>query len=66
MARYRFPTLEEQVSCAWLGCGEEGGAARALKFTSEFLKAEGKIPYLQPDYSVFVNPDFAEQALAAE
>lgn len=66
LALYRFPTLEEQVSCDWLGCGGDGGAARALTFTSEFLKAEGKISYLQPDYSVFVNPEFARAALAAD
>ena len=54
------------MSCAWLGCGAEGGAARALRFTSEFLKAEGKIPYLQPDYSLFVNPGFAEAALVSD
>ncbi len=66
LALYRFPTLAEQVSCAWLGCGAEGGAARALMFTSEFLKNEGKISYLQPDYSTFVNPEFARAALTPD
>ncbi len=62
LALYQFPGLAEQVSCAWLGCGAEGGAAKALKFTSEFLKAQGKVPSLAKDYSVFVNPSFAEAA----
>ncbi len=44
LALYNFPTMEEQASCAWLGCGAEGGAVKALIYTSEFLKAEKKIP----------------------
>ena len=63
LALYNFPTLEEQASCAWLGCGKDGGAARALFFTSEFLKSEGKVDALQPDYSAFVNPSFVEAAM---
>ncbi len=63
LALYEFPTLDEQLGCVWLGCGEEGGAARALRFTSEFLKAQGKIPGLKEKYSDFVNPSYAEMAL---
>lgn len=62
LALYEFPSLAEQTSCVWLGCGNEGGAAKALMFTSEFLKQEGKVPALADDYSVFVNPSFAEAA----
>lgn len=62
LALYNFPTLKEQLSCAWLGCGKDGGGARALKFTSEFLMAERKINALQPDYGKFVNPAYAEAA----
>jgi taurine transport system substrate-binding protein len=62
LALYKFPTLAEQVSSAWLGGGSEGGAARALLFTSEFLHKEGKIDTLQPDYSAFVTAEFAEAA----
>lgn len=58
---YQFPTLAEQTSCAWLGCGEEGGAAKALRFTSEFLKEQGKIPGLKERYSDYVNPSYAEK-----
>ncbi|WP_405417689.1 taurine ABC transporter substrate-binding protein [Marinobacter flavimaris] len=63
LALYEFVPLEEQLTCAWLECGEEGGAARALRFTSEFLEDQGKIPALKDDYSVFVNPSYARKAL---
>jgi taurine transport system substrate-binding protein len=63
LALYGFPTLAEQVSAKWLGGGAEGGAAKALRFTSEFLKNEGRIDELKPDYSVFVTPEYAEMAL---
>ncbi len=62
LALYSFPTLQDQISPAWLGGGADGGAARALKFTSEFLKAQKKIPSLQPDYGAFVNAKYAEAA----
>ncbi|RBW48577.1 taurine ABC transporter substrate-binding protein [Marinobacter sp. F3R11] len=62
LALYEFVPLEEQLTCAWLECGKEGGAARALLFTSEFLEAQGKIPALKDDYSVFVNPSYARKA----
>lgn len=63
LASYVFPSLQEQASCDWLGCGKEGGAVRALKATAEFLKAEKKIPAVLSDYSQFVNPKWAELAL---
>jgi len=56
---YEFLDVEQQLSCQWLGCGDKGGAAASLKSTSEFLKAEKKINALMPDYSVFVNPEYA-------
>ncbi len=62
LALYQFPTMEQQLGCAWLGCGEDGGAARALRFTSEFLKEQGKIPALKARYSDYVNPAYAEMA----
>jgi taurine transport system substrate-binding protein len=63
LALYGFPTLQEQASAKWLGGGADGGAAKALKFTSEFLKAEGRVDTLQADYSKFVTPAYAEAAL---
>ncbi len=61
---YDFPSLEEQASARWLGGGSDGGAAKALAFTSEFLKAERKIPTVLDDYSTAVNPEWVEAALA--
>ena len=62
LALYGFPTLEEQISPRWLGGGADGGVAKALKFTSEFLKEQGRVDALQPDYGKFVTPAFAEAA----
>ena len=56
---YEFPDFNQQLSCSWLGCGADGGAAKSLKSTSEFLKKEKKINDLMPDYSVYVNPEYA-------
>ncbi len=62
LALYEFPDLNEQLSCSWLGCGAQGGAAKSLQATSAFLKSEKKINDLMPDYSVFVNPEYATAA----
>ncbi|RVU19164.1 taurine ABC transporter substrate-binding protein [Methylobacterium oryzihabitans] len=58
LAAYRFPTLEGQASAQWLG----GGAATALKSTAEFLKAQGRVPDLAPDYGAFVTADVVKAA----
>jgi len=63
LASYIFPTPAQQVSCEWLGCGKDGGAARALKATAEFLKTEKKIPAVLPDYSVYVNREWVQSAI---
>ncbi len=60
---YDFPSMETQASARWLGGGPDGGAARALTFTAEFLKAEKKIPAVLDDYSIAVNPGWVEAAL---
>ena len=59
-----FPTLEQQASPQWLGGGAEGGAARVLAYTSEFLLEQRKIDDLQEDYAAFVNDSFVRAALA--
>ena len=64
LALYGFPTMEEQASCAWLGCGADGGAVKALIYTSEFLKEEKKIPDVLADYTPFVTPKYVEAAMA--
>ena len=47
MKLYRFPTLQEQASATWLG----GGAAKALADTSAFLKEQGRVQEVKPNYS---------------
>jgi taurine transport system substrate-binding protein len=64
MANYRFPTMEQQASATWLGGGKEGGAARALAFTSQFLKEQGRVENLLPDYGTAVNPEWVKRAMA--
>ena len=47
--------LAQQASPAWLG----GGAAKALdRDRREFLKAQGRVPALAPDYGRFVTGDY--------
>jgi taurine transport system substrate-binding protein len=62
MALYAFPTAAEQASPTWLGGGANGGAAKALTETARFLKDQGRIQQLAPDYSKSVNPAFAAAA----
>ena len=63
MALYNFPTAEQQASPAWLGGGANGAAAKALKDTSVFLKEQGRIAEVKPDYSAFVTPAYVQKAL---
>jgi taurine transport system substrate-binding protein len=63
LALYNFPTMEEQASCTWLGCGVDGGAVKALIYSSEFLKEQKKIPDVLPDYTPFVTARFVEMAM---
>ena len=63
LALYGFPTMEEQASDRWLGGGKNGGAARALFYTSEFLLKEKKIEKLLPDYGAVVNAKWINKAL---
>ena len=58
MAAYRFPTLSQQASATWLG----GGAATALKNTADFLKEQGKVQNLAPDYGTYVTDDYVKAA----
>ena len=62
MAAYNFPSAKEQASNAWLGGGKAGGVAKAMTDTANFLKEQGRITAVAPDYSKFVNPTFAAAA----
>ena len=62
LALYGFPSAAEQASATWLGGGENGGAARALRFTAEFLKKEKKVDKVPSSLAGFVNSKFAAAA----
>ena len=63
VALYGYPTIQEQASATWLGGGANGGVAKALKATAEFLKGEGKIDAVAADYGKYVTPKYAEAAM---
>ncbi|WP_244610474.1 taurine ABC transporter substrate-binding protein [Microvirga pakistanensis] len=58
LAAYRFLSLDEQASADWLG----GGAAKALAETAQFLKEQGRISALAPDYAKFVTDEYVKAA----
>jgi len=58
MALYKFPTAAEQMSASWLG----GGAAKAMTNTAAFLKEQGRIQEVKPDYGAFVTSDYVKKA----
>ena len=59
MKLYRFPTLQEQASATWLG----GGAAKALADTSAFLKEQGRVQEVKPNYSTYVTTKYVQEAM---
>ncbi|HYI07211.1 MAG TPA: taurine ABC transporter substrate-binding protein [Reyranella sp.] len=59
MKLYRFPTLEEQASAEWLG----GGAARAMTNTGAFLKEQGRVQEVKPNYGDFVTTTYVKKAM---
>lgn len=63
LSLYRFLDPKAQASSTWLGGGKKGGASKALKFTSQFLKKEKKINKLQRNYSKFVTDEFVKAAM---
>ncbi|MFC5429469.1 taurine ABC transporter substrate-binding protein [Paraburkholderia denitrificans] len=64
LALYAFPTPAEQASKAWLGGGAQSGAAQSLLATATFLKAQGAIQNVLPDYSAGIDPQFVQRAPA--
>lgn len=63
LALYAFPTPAEQASNAWLGGGAQSGAAKSLAATAAFLKTQGTIQNVLPDYSAGVDPQFVQRAV---
>lgn len=66
MAAYRFPTLQEQAGSKWLGGGPQSGAAKALADTAAFLKEQGRVTDVAPDYAKFVTDAYVKAALGQE
>ena len=62
LALYEFPSAAEQATSRWLGGGENGGVARALKFTAEFLKEQKQVDTTPSSYASFVNSKFVAAA----
>ena len=58
---YVFPTLQEQASAKFLG----GETVKAVAAASAFLKEQGKIDAVQPDYSKYVTSKYVTEALAS-
>ena len=63
LAAYKFPTLEEQASEKWLGGGANSGVSKALADTAAFLKEQGRITDVAPDYSKFVTDEYVKAAM---
>ncbi len=61
IALYQFPTASEQAT-KWLGGGKNSIAAKALAATAEFQLTQKQIEKVLPDYSVVVNPAYAQEA----
>lgn len=59
MALYKFPSAEEQLTAQWLG----GGAAKAMSNTAAFLKSQGRIQDVKPDYTAFITDAYVKKAL---
>ncbi len=60
MALYTFPTLAEQAGPNWLG----GAAVKAMTSTAVFLKEQGRIQEMKPDYKAFVTDAYVKKAMA--
>ena len=60
MALYTFPTLAEQVGPKWLG----GAAAKAMTSTAVFLKEQGRIQEIKPDYAAFITDAYLKKVMA--
>jgi taurine transport system substrate-binding protein len=63
MALYGFPSLQEQASPAWLGGGANGAAAKALAQQANFLKEQGRLQTVAPDYSKSVSTEWVTRAM---
>jgi len=63
MALYGFPSLQQQASASWLGGGADGAAAKALAQQANFLKEQGRLQSVAPDYSKSVSTRWVTEAM---
>lgn len=62
LALYQFPSPQEQASNKWLSGGKNGGAAKSLLATADFLKEQKTLQSTLPDYSVGVTDQYVKAA----
>jgi taurine transport system substrate-binding protein len=62
MALYGFPSLQDQASPAWLGGGANGAATKALAQQANFLKEQGRLTSVAPDFSKNVTTEWVAKA----
>jgi taurine transport system substrate-binding protein len=62
MKLYGFPTLAQQASPTWLGGGANGVVAKALTQQANFLKEQGGLSSVAPDYSKAVTTEWVTKA----
>jgi taurine transport system substrate-binding protein len=62
MALYGFPSLQEQASTTWLGGGANGAAAKALAQQANFLKEQGRLTAVAPDFGKNVTTEWVTKA----
>lgn len=62
LALYAFVPPAQQASPQWLGGGRDSVVAQSLAATAAFLKEQGTIQNVLPDYSVGVNPAWVQRA----
>jgi taurine transport system substrate-binding protein len=60
MGLYKYLSLKEEASPTWLG----GGVAKAMAKTATFLKEQGRVQEVKPDYSSFVTDVYVKKAMA--
>jgi taurine transport system substrate-binding protein len=63
MALYGFPSAKDQASPTWLGGGANGAAAKALSQQANFLKEQGRLTTVVPDYSKNVTTEWVTKAM---
>ena len=63
MKLYGFPDLKAQASPEWLGGGASGAAAKALTQQANFLKEQGRLTSVAPDYAKSVTTEWVTKAM---